>query len=75
MRDALRRAVGPDPRAGRRQSRSRTAVMVSGAVLSCPQHGVVADPDGTTSCPVDVLVADEHGVLEPRACGRLLSTD
>ncbi len=87
MRDALRRAVGPDPRRSR-SSRGRAGLSVNGQVLRCPVHGVVpherdhapvdASVDGgaeNVSCPIDVLVADEHGGLEPRACGRPLIDD
>jgi hypothetical protein len=76
MRDALRRAVGPDPRPAR-SSRGRAGLSVTGQVLRCPVHGVVTHdrddaPVDDTSCPVDVLVADDHGGLQPRACGRPL---
>jgi hypothetical protein len=79
MRDALRRAVGPDPRRSR-SSRGRAGLSVNGQVLRCPVHGVVPherdhDPTDEASCPVDVLVADELGGLQPRACGRPLIVD
>ena len=83
MRDALRRAVGPDPRRSR-SSRGRAGLSVNGQVLRCPVHGVVpherdhASADSAVehvSCPLDVLVADELGGLQPRACGRPLIVD
>jgi hypothetical protein len=75
MRDALRRAVGPDTRSAGRSPRSPGGFSVTGSVLHCPVHGVVTGAGDTTTCPVDVLVGDDHGALEPRACGRPLLSD
>lgn len=82
MRDALRRAVGPEARPRRRSRRSpsdRKLVQTTlepspaptGPMMRCPIHGAVEVTEGALECPVELLVMHD-GVVRSHCCGERL---
>jgi hypothetical protein len=82
MRDALRRAVGPDARPRRWSWRSpseRRLVQTTlepktrtGPLMRCPMHGEVEVTEGAVECPMELLVMND-GVVGSHRCGERLS--
>ena len=83
MRDALRRAVGPEVRPRRWNWRSPSdhklvqttlepAAAPTGPMMRCPIHGDVEVTEGAVECPVELLVMND-GVVGSHRCGERLS--